>query len=80
VVALGLLSAKRFDGWTALFLVTTVATSDTGFFFPFKGFTPGIAIGIISLVVLSIAIVARYRRHLVGGWQRAYAISAVIAL
>ena len=80
VVALGLLTARRLDGWTALFLVTTIATSVTGFFFPFKGFTPGDAVGIISLVVLAIAIFARYRRDLAGGWRRTYAISAVIAL
>ena len=35
IVALGLLTAKRFDGWTALFLLMTLLTSVTGFFFPF---------------------------------------------
>jgi hypothetical protein len=80
VAVFGMLAAKRLDGWTALFLVTTVATSITGFFFPFKGFTPGDAVGIISLLVLAVAIVARYRRNLEGGWRRTYAISAVIAL
>ncbi len=80
VVVYGLLNAKRLDGWTALFLVTTVATSVTGFFFPFKGITPGDVVGIISLVVLAIAIYARYSRQLVGGWRRTYVITAVIAL
>ena len=55
VVVFGLISGKRLDGWTALFLVTTVATSVTGFMFPYHGFTPGIGVGIISLVVLAIA-------------------------
>lgn len=80
VVAVGMLAAKRLNGWTALFLVTTVATSITGFFFPFKGFTPGDAVGIISLVVLAVAILARYRRQLAGGWRRTYVVSAVLAL
>jgi hypothetical protein len=80
VVAYGLLTAKRLDGWTALFLVTTVATSVTGFFFPFNGVTPGIVLGILSLVVLAIAIYARYSRQLAGGWRRTYVISSIIAL
>jgi len=80
VVAYGLLTAKRLDGWTALFLVTTVATSMTGFLFPFHKFLPSHAIGIVSLLVLAIALVARYVRHLAGAWRRTYVISAVIAL
>jgi hypothetical protein len=80
VVVFGLAASKRLDGWTALFLVTTVATSVTGFLFPYDGFTPGIGVGILSLVVLAIAILARYRRHLAGGWRRTYVITAVIAL
>jgi hypothetical protein len=39
VVLFGLLSAKHLDGWTKWFLITTVLTSVTGFFFPFHGFT-----------------------------------------
>jgi hypothetical protein len=80
VVVYGLLTAKRLDAWTALFLATTVATSVTGFLFPFHKFLPSHAIGILSLVVLAIAIFARYVRHLAGGWRRAYVITAVIAL
>jgi hypothetical protein len=60
----GLFASKRLDRWTALFLAATVATSVTGFFFPFHGFTPAIGVGIISLVVLAVAIFARYPRHL----------------
>jgi hypothetical protein len=80
VVAYGLLTAKRLDGWTALFLASNVATSVTGFFFPFERFLPSHAIGIIALVVLAIAIIARYSRHLAGRWRAAYVISSVIAL
>ena len=80
VVLAGLLAAKRLDGWTALFLVSTVATSVTGFFFPFHGFTPAIAVGIISLLVLAVASFARYGRRLAGAWRWVYVITAMVAL
>src|SRR5271167_3633125 len=78
VVLFGLVTGKRLDGWTAFFLATTVATSVTGFGFPISGFTPGI--GIVSLVVLALAIYARYSRHLAGGWRRVYVVGATLAL
>ncbi|MGD0298149.1 MAG: hypothetical protein ABSE86_13630 [Bryobacteraceae bacterium] len=80
VIVYGLLTSKRLDGWTALFLATTVATSVTGFMFPAHHLTPGHVLGIISLIVLTFAILARYRYRLVGGWRRTYAITAVTAL
>jgi hypothetical protein len=80
VVVYGLLTSRRFDGWTMLFLATTIATSVTGFFFPFKEFLPSHAVGIISLFILAIAVLARYRFGLAGGWRRTYVITAVIAL
>jgi hypothetical protein len=80
VVAYGLLVSKRFDGWTRLFLATTVATSATGFLFPFHKFLPSHGVGILSLIVLAIAILARYRYGLAGGWRRTYVICAVLAL
>jgi hypothetical protein len=80
VVVFGLLSSRRLDGWTTLFLSTTVLTSVTGFFFPFHGFTPGYPVGIVSLIVLVIAIRALYRHRLSGGWARTYVITSVIAL
>ena len=79
-VAYGLLTAKRFNGLTAFFLVTTVATSVTGFFFPFHGFTPAIGLGIVSLVVLAVAIFAWYGRQLTGPWRWIYVVTAMIAL
>lgn len=80
IVMFGLLAAKRLNRWTALFLVSTVATSVTGFFFPFHGFTPAITVGIISLFVLAVAIFARYVRHLAGAWRWIYVVSAMVAL
>jgi hypothetical protein len=80
IVAFGMLAAKRPGGLTALFLVTTAATSITGFFFPIHGVTPGIVIGVISLVLLAIAILALYGFHLAGPWRWIYAITAMMAL
>jgi len=80
VVTFGLITGRRLDRWTAFFLLTTVATSVTGFLFPFHGFTPAIVVGIISLVVLVAAIFARYARRLAGAWRLIYVITAMIAL
>jgi hypothetical protein len=75
-----LLTSRRLNGWTALFLVTTVLTSVTGFLFPFHRFLPAHGVGIISLIVLAVAIFARYTRQLAGAWRRSYVICAMIAL
>ncbi len=80
VVMFGLLVGRRLNGWSALFLISTVLTSLTGFFFPFHGVTPAIVVGIISLVLLAIAIVARYARHLAGAWRWIYVVAAMISL
>lgn len=80
VVLYGLLNGKRYDGWTALYLTTTVATSATGFGFPFHELLPSHVVGGISLLVLAVAILARYGLQLAGGWRRVYVISAVLAL
>src|SRR6266487_3865296 len=80
VVVLGLLGSKRLDGWTRWFLITAVATTVTGFFFPFHGFTPAIGLGIISLPFLALTIFARYPKHLAGPWRWIYVIGAVICL
>src|SRR5947207_15902777 len=76
VVLIGLLNGSRLDGWSKLFLITTVATSVTGFGFPFHYFTPAHAVGVISLVVLAIAIFARpwYARR--SAWRWIYATNS----
>jgi hypothetical protein len=80
VVMFGLLTGKQLDGWTVLFLATTVATSVTGFGFPIDHLLPSHKVGIISLVVLAVAIVARYALHLGGAWRRIYVVCAAVAL
>jgi hypothetical protein len=80
IVLFGLIAGRRLDRWTALFLATTVATSVTGFGFPTDHLLPSQVVGVISLVVLAIAIVARYPKHMAGGWRSTYVITAAIAL
>lgn len=80
VALFGMIAGKRLDGWTAIFLVTTVLTSITGFLLPFHKLLPSHILGIISLVVLAVAIPARFVKHLAGGWRKTYAITATIAL
>jgi len=80
IVLFGMFGGKRLDGLTALFLATTVLTSVTGFGFPFEHVTPGIILGVLSLIVLAIAIPARYTFHMAAKWRSIYVIAAVIAL
>jgi hypothetical protein len=80
VVMYGLLTAKRLDDWTAVFLATTLATSVTGFLLPFVRFLPSHAIGLVSLVVLAVAMFARYSRRMNGSWRWIYIVGAVLAL
>jgi len=78
VVVLGMLRAERLGGWTALFMVTAAGTSITGFLFPFDRFLPSHWVGVISLVLIAIAVVARYVGHLVGAWRWIYAVCATL--
>ena len=40
IVLFAMFSSKTLDGWTTLFLATTVLTSGTGFFFPSNHILP----------------------------------------
>jgi hypothetical protein len=79
VVLIGMLGSHRMQGWTALFLLTTVLTSVTGFLFPFHGFTPAVGVGIISCLLLALALLGLYGKHLVGAWRWIYVVGAVSA-
>lgn len=80
VVLFGLIAGRRLDNWTVVFLATTVLTSVTGFGFPFVELLPSHIVGAISLVVLALAILARYQFGMAGAWRRVYTICASIAL
>jgi hypothetical protein len=80
VVLVGMVGAHRLPRWTALFLVTTILTSVTGFLFPIQGFTPALGTGIVSLLVLAVALIALYVKGLAGSWRWLYVVAAAAAL
>ena len=65
---------------TPLFLLLAVATSATGFAFPFNGVLPSHVVGGIALVVLAVALFAHYYAHLSGSWRWIYAVSAIASV
>jgi hypothetical protein len=80
VVLAGMFDSRRLESWTALFLITTIATSVTGFLFPFTKLLPSHIFGIISLIVLAIALAARYSFRLKDSWRWVYVVTALFAL
>ena len=70
----------ELSGLTGLFLITAALTSLTGFLFPFHGITPGIKLGVITLLSTGVAAFALYSFNLLGGWRRTFVISVVITL
>jgi hypothetical protein len=80
LVVLGMLSGSKSNGLIALFLASTILTSVTGYFFPADKVLPSHIVGAISLLVLALAVVAFYGKHLAGSWRWIYVVTAVIAL
>lgn len=80
VVMYGFFKGSRQGGLTTTFLVATVLTSVSGFGFPFEHLLPSHKVGILSLVMLTIAILALYVFHLAGAWLKIYVVTASIAL
>jgi hypothetical protein len=80
VVLYGLIIGRAFGAWTALFLATTILTSVTGFTLPPSGFDPPRVIGILSLVLLAVAVIAHYTFQPAGAWRWVYVIAAMIGL
>jgi hypothetical protein len=79
VITYSFLISHNLDRAHSAFLILTAATSITGFFFPYHGFTPAIGVGIFSLVDLAIAVFARYPRKMQGHWRWIYVVTAMIA-
>src|ERR1700734_467051 len=80
IVMFGLLGSNRMAGMTALFLLTTILTSATGFLFPVEKLLPSHIIGILSLVLLAIACIALYAMKLSGAWRWIYVVTAMVSL
>jgi hypothetical protein len=81
VVLVAMIANRKADGGlAAFFLLTTILTSVTGFFFHSKAIGPPHIVGVISLVVLAGALIAIYGRRLAGIWRGVFVITAVLAL
>jgi len=80
IVLGGMLASKRLQGWSGVFLWTTVLTSATGFLFHSKSFGPPHVVGLISLIILVLSIVALYGHHLAKSWRWIYVVTALMAL
>jgi len=80
LVTYGLLTANRMRGMTLLFLIMTIGTSVTGFFFHRDQVLPSQIVGGISLVLLAVTSAARYVYDLRGVWRAIYAAGAVTCL
>lgn len=80
VVVGGFLAGRQLGTWVTIFLVTTIATSVTGFGFPFRGVTPPHVVGVISLIALAFCLLALYGMHLHGRWRSVFVVTSVLAL
>ncbi|MDH7798376.1 MULTISPECIES: hypothetical protein [unclassified Beijerinckia] len=73
-----LLQSRADDPWTTTFLVTALATNITGFFLPATQFLPSHAVGILSTILLILAVLARYTFHYAGAWRWIYAAGVTL--
>jgi hypothetical protein len=83
LVMFGLLGSSRKPGMTAIFLLTTILTSATGFLIPplvSDKLLPSHIVGALSLVLLAIACIALYVMRLSGAWRWIYVLTAMISL
>jgi hypothetical protein len=80
VVVKELLASRMPGGWTALYLATAILTSLTGFFFPFDRFIDSHWLGVASLIVFALVLIARYGLGLAGAWRWIYPLGMVVGL
>jgi hypothetical protein len=80
IVVIGMFGSQPQPRWTAIFLLMTILTSVTGFLFPIHGFTPALGVGVISIVLLAVALLALYVKKLAGAWRWIYVVTAIAAL
>ena len=80
VVVAELAHNRLSDRLINFFLATTAITSITGFLFPFHGITPGQVLGVLSLIALAVAVVARKRLATQHRLRRTYVVSLLVSL
>lgn len=80
VAMIGLARGQWLRGWQASFLATTTLTSVTGFLFPFSGITPAFAFGVISMIVLAVALATWPGKRSIHASRVIYAAAGTLAL
>jgi hypothetical protein len=80
VVMFALLSSKRPAGLTVIFWLFTVATTVTGFMFPFNGFTPAIGTGVVATLFFVVGLIAIYIKKCIGAWRWIYVVTMMVSL
>jgi hypothetical protein len=80
LVVLGMVNGRDLPAIAAIFLLTAVVTSATGFLFPVSGVLPSHVFGVVSLVALGVAIAGRFAFGFDGGWRLAYVLGVVLAV
>ena len=80
VAVFGMIAGRIGTQTNNWFLIATIATSVTGFFFPVTHFMPSHALGILSLITLTFSVMGLRRFRSEGHGLRLYVITAVIAL
>jgi hypothetical protein len=81
VVIGGLVMGRQSATWTAIFLLFTVLTTVTGFMFPLQQPfpSPAFVTGVISSLLLAVALFALYAKHAIGPWRWIYLCTAILA-
>lgn len=72
-----MLRGDRATGWTAIFVVFTLATSLTGFLFPFTVVTPAFIFGVVATLLFIPTLAARYVFHMQGIWRPVFVVGAI---
>jgi hypothetical protein len=80
VVMAELLTSRQSGSWIVTFLAATIFTSLSGFLFPFTKLLPSHVVGIISLVLLAVAVFSLYYQQLRGLWRPVYVVTAMLSL
>jgi hypothetical protein len=80
VLLLALMGGRNQDNWAALFLIFTILTSVTGYFFKRDHILPSHIVGAVSLIGLALAVYALYGRGLSGGWRGTYVVTVAFTL
>ena len=79
LVLIGMVKGREYPYMTPLFLITAIATSVTGFMFTATTILPSHIFGMLSLVVLTVAVLACYPFKLAGAWRGTFIVAALFA-